>query len=92
MFYVNLRIKKDPLTLFSLAKGTMITLGELKLGEILVISATGSRIFGKTFSSLDWNISEALAILFGIKIDEVSKNETIFPSTVSPPKLMCWQR
>ena len=30
MFYANLRIKKDPLTLFSLVKGTMITLGELE--------------------------------------------------------------
>jgi len=40
MFYANLRIKKDSLTLFSLVKGTMITLGEVKLGEILGISFT----------------------------------------------------
>ena len=33
MFYANLRIKKDPLKMFSLVKGTMITLGETKLGE-----------------------------------------------------------
>ena len=44
-FYANMRIKKDPLTVFSLVKGTMITLGEEKLGEILGISASGPHIF-----------------------------------------------
>ena len=53
MFYSNLRIKKDPLTLFSLVKSTMITLGETELGEILGISAAGPRIYGNTFSSLN---------------------------------------
>ena len=52
MFYANLRIKKDYLTVFSLVKGTMITLGEVELGEILGISTAGPRIFGMSFSSL----------------------------------------
>ena len=43
----------DPLTLFSLVKGIMITLGETKLGDILGITATGPRIYGKTFASLN---------------------------------------
>ena len=57
----------------------MITLGELRLREILGISATGSRIFGKTLSSFGWNKSEALVMLFGVIIDEVSKNMNTFP-------------
>ena len=65
--------------MFSLAKGTMITLGELKLGGILSISATGLCIFGKTFFSLGWYRSEALAMLFGVRIDAVSKIENSFP-------------
>ena len=52
MFYTNLRINKDPLTLFSLVNGTMITLNEEKLREILGITASGPHIFGETFSSL----------------------------------------
>ena len=88
MFYANLIIKKDFLTLFSLVKGTMITLGELESGEILDISATGPCIFGKSFSYLSWNKSEALAMLFGVRIDEVYKNESSFP--ISPPELICW--
>ena len=69
MFYANLRIKKDP-HMFSLVKGTIITLGEVKLGEILSISITGPRVFGK---SLGWSKSEALAMLLGVGIDEVYK-------------------
>ena len=38
MFYANQRIKKDPLSMFSLVKGTMITLSKVELGEILDIS------------------------------------------------------
>jgi len=56
--------------MFSLVKGTIITLGEVKLGEILSISITGPRVFGK---SLGWSKSEALAMLLGVGIDEVYK-------------------
>ena len=64
----------------------MITLGELELGEILGISAIGSRMFGKSFFSLTWNKSEALAILFGVRIDEVYKNENSFPINCLTPR------
>ena len=64
----------------------MITLGEFKLGEILGISSTGSRIFGKSFSSLCWNKSEPLAMLFGIRTDEVYKNENSFSINCLTPR------
>ena len=86
MFYANLRIKKDPLTLFSLAKGTMITLSEEKLGEILGINALGPRIFGKTFSSLGWSKTEAMAMLFGVRSDKVYRNENSLPINCLTPR------
>ena len=81
--------KKDPLTLFSLVKGTMINLGELKLWEILGIFATGPHIFAKTFFSLGWNKSKALAMLFGVRIDEVSKTKNYFFHQLSHPQNSC---
>ena len=89
MFYANLRIKKDHLTLFSLVKGIMITLNEEKLGEILGIIAFGPRIFGETFFSLGWSKTEALAMLFGVKVIRFIEMKTHFPSTVLHPGLMC---
>jgi len=86
MFYANLRIKKDPLTVFSLVKGTMITLSEEKLGEILGITASGPGIFGMSFSSLSWSKSEALAMLLGVRMDEVYRNKNSVPINCLTPR------
>jgi len=100
MFFANLRIKKNPLILFSLVKRTMIILGELELGEILCISATRQRIFGKTFSSFGWNRSEALLCFLGLelmkslklRIFSPLKFRILFSLIVSPPERIYWQR
>ena len=86
MFYANLRIKKDPLTLFSLFKRTMITLNEEKLGEILGINASRPQIFGEIFSFLGWSETEALAMLFRVRSDEVYRNENSFPINYHTPR------
>jgi len=52
MFYANLRGRKRPFTLYSLVKGTMITLGKTLMGTIMGISTTGPRIIVRTLQLL----------------------------------------
>ena len=72
--------------MFSLVKGTMITVDKEKLGEILGISSSGLHIFNKSFSSLSWSKSEAFAMLFRVKINEVYRKENSFPINCLTPR------
>jgi len=64
----------------------MITLSEKKLGENLGINASGPRIFGKTFSSFGWSKTEAIDMLFGVRSNEVYRNENSFPINCLTPR------
>ena len=65
----------------------MSTLGEIELGAILGILATGPQIYGKTFAYISWDNQKHSPCCLGLELIKFLILRIRFLSSVSVPEL-----